>query len=216
MTLQNDFIPPNSWLELNPVHNYLADDLPPLSGRLETIFIRLQRQIENALPAALFDKDGDGPVTLWKGEALECHLKDWREADACRENVDANQPASKDRAGIYVFAACVPNNGGNQPFYVGISRNLCTRLRQHLRGKSHNDSSLLYAMIRGEPVSEAGVRKSRKDVSMTDHYADNVRAWLKSQRVALLPIACPVERYLLELYAAIRLQTGKWNAFETH
>src|SRR4051812_22016234 len=45
---------------------------------------------------------------------------------------------SKDYSGCYVLL------DADQPMYVGISRSIVSRLRQHVKGKSHFDASLAY------------------------------------------------------------------------
>src|SRR4051812_44207049 len=51
---------------------------------------------------------------------------------------------TEDLSGCYVLI----HDG--QPFYVGISRSLIQRLRQHLTGKTHYDASLAYMMAKSE------------------------------------------------------------------
>lgn len=217
MKPRKPFIPPKWWLNPLPVHNYEADDLPILAKRLQSLSARLQYQISQALLAENFDVTGNGPFTIWNCKEMRKHLEGWSETSAGLGKGSLQRTdSSHDRSGIYVFVANYPKRDAFRPFYVGISRNICARLRQHLRGKTHHDASLLYAMLRGEPVSDVPTHLSRKDVPMTDAHATEVRAWLRRQKVAILPISCPVERYALEMHAAIAFQTGRWNAFETH
>src|SRR6266851_9325750 len=67
-----------------------------------------------------------------------------------------------DFAGCYIFME------GDRTIYVGISRSVLARLRQHLCGKTHFDASLAYRMAkrkmptrlkRGEAMQDPAFRK---------------------------------------------------------
>ncbi len=57
---------------------------------------------------------------------------------------------------------------------------------------------------------------SRGALCFKSGQAKSIQLWLQNRSVAILPLACPVERYAFELYAAMALKTGLWNTFETH
>ena len=42
------------------------------------------------------------------------------------------------------------------------------------------------------------------------------RARLAKAKVAFVEVPGPLELYLLEVYAAMKLGTGRWNSFDTH
>jgi GIY-YIG catalytic domain-containing protein len=67
------------------------------------------------------------------------------------------------------FSGCYALLREGKPFYVGISRTLVQRLRQHLTGSSHFDASLAYQMAtaktghnmkRGEAMMDQEVRRA--------------------------------------------------------
>lgn len=114
----------------------------------------------------------------------------------------------EDPAGLYVLIEA------GRPVYVGISRAVIARLRQHVLGRTHFDASLAYRMAAGE-------RKMRgtRSAAMTDpdFQATFVacRERLRRMHATFISVENPVERYLFEAYAAMRLDTA-WNTFETH
>lgn len=116
----------------------------------------------------------------------------------------------KDFKGLYVFL------NGDIPFYVGISKGVIGRIQQHLKGHSHNQSTLAYniglvryQLMKGETYS--GGRKHfdfKADVSPAKEF-------LLGQSLALLPMESDEEMYLFEIYCAMSLQCYL-NKFETH
>jgi hypothetical protein len=121
-----------------------------------------------------------------------------------------NKKNKMDVKGLYVFIH------ENVPFYVGISRGIIHRTLQHLRGKSHNTSTLAYniglikyKIDRGEDY--AGVRK---DFDYNFNVAP-AKEFLLKQKIAFLPIKNSEELYLFEIFCAMELKC--WlNKFETH
>ena len=78
---------------------------------------RLREQLRLTTPALEFAKDNDGPASIARRLGLH-----------------------GDFGGCYVLLE------GARPIYVGISRKVLSRLRQHFRGKTHFDASLVYAV----------------------------------------------------------------------
>lgn len=116
----------------------------------------------------------------------------------------------KDFKGLYVFLH------GDTPFYVGISKGVIGRIQQHLKGHSHNQSTLAYniGLLRYEILKGEKYAGGRKHF---DFKADVTPAkeFLLKQRLAFLPIENDEEMYLFEIYCAMSLQC--WlNKFETH
>lgn len=113
------------------------------------------------------------------------------------------------------FSGCYAMLDQGVPVYVGISRTLVQRLRQHVIGKSHYDASLAYRIAaRNRPH---GMTRS---VAMLDAdfvlAFDGAKRYLRGLQVVFVEIVNPVELYLFEVYAAMALDTSSWNSFETH
>lgn len=101
------------------------------------------------------------------------------------------------------------------PFYVGISRTAIQRLRDHVRGSDHWTASLAHTMA----VRESGYRGTRNAAAENAAYAEaftQAKNRLSEGNVAFVEIENPVELYLLEVYAAMELDTSEWNSFATH
>jgi hypothetical protein len=80
---------------------------------------RLKDAIQQPWSASIFSQPGRGVVAITEQLNLE-----------------------SDFSGCYVLL------DGTQPIYVGISRSVLNRLRQHLLGKDHFGASLAFAMAR--------------------------------------------------------------------
>ena len=207
------FTPPSSWLSKKAIHEHAGSFADLATQRLPELQRMLDRQIANPLPLSLFAASNTGSAALSSNIQIQSHLKVVSEAHA-----DAKEHTSKlrleagkradphDFAGVYVFVS------DDRPFYVGITRTIYRRLQAHVRNRNHNAASLLFNMVR-EDAQHKGLRG---ELDFNSDRALKIQAWLQSQSVAILPLACPVERYAFELYAAMTLKTGVWNTFETH
>ena len=135
-------------------------------------------------------------------------------ADYCSEgrgvrSILTSLGRKKDFSGCYVLLR------NNNPFYVGISRSVVRRLRQHGKGKSHFDASLAYQM-----ASEKMPHKMSRVGAMANrdfrNAFDDARTLIRDSRVAFMEIGNPLELYLFEAYCAMELDTHEWNTFRTH
>lgn len=120
---------------------------------------------------------------------------------------------SKDFSGCYVLA------DGDTPIYVGISRGVLGRLRQHVYGKTHFDASLAYRIaFRRHPdrTIELLTRAEAMDDPLFGISFTEARRYLQSLRVAYIEIQNALELYVFEAYCAMELDTHQWNSFETH
>ncbi|RFP67079.1 GIY-YIG nuclease family protein [Hymenobacter lapidiphilus] len=114
------------------------------------------------------------------------------------------------------FSGCYVLLDKGKPIYVGISRRVIVRLRQHLMGKDHFAASLAYSMAKKHHGSKLGTRKTAMlDYAFGDHF-HLAQAYLRSLSVATVEIDNPLELYVFEAYAAMELETAEWNTFRTH
>jgi hypothetical protein len=147
---------------------------------------RLELELTHLRSVALFAEDNVGPA----GIARQCDL-------------------AGDFSGCYVLV------DGDTPIYVGISRKVLNRLRQHVRGRTHFDASLAYAIAQRREPTEG----SRGEAMATPKFRtafDEAQGYLRGLSVAFVAIANPLELYLFEAYAAMSLRTHQWNSFRTH
>ena len=151
---------------------------------------RLREAIEVTRPMTLFAKPGAGVKTLVRELGLP-----------------------SDFSGCYVLIE------GTAPIYVGISRGVIGRLRQHVFGKTHFDASLAFriAMARHpDRTVERLKRAEAMDDPLFGTSFEEAQTYLRSLSVATVAIANPLELYVFEPFCAIELDTHQWNSFETH
>lgn len=113
------------------------------------------------------------------------------------------------------FSGCYVLLDEAGPVYVGISRQVLGRLRQHFLGKTHFDASLVYKIARERHPITGRRSASMKDAEFQLAFA-TVQGEIRQWRVAFVEIVNPVELYLFEVFAAMELSTYRWNTFRTH
>lgn len=119
----------------------------------------------------------------------------------------------QDYSGCYVLVEA------GVPIYVGISRKVFGRLRQHVFGKTHFDASLAFRIAMAKhpdrTIANATRAEAMRDPLFGTSFAE-AQAYLCSLQVATIAIENPLELYVFEAYCAIELDTHQWNSFETH
>lgn len=146
----------------------------------------LQKDIKSQRPMSEFAVDGAGVVSLYRKFSL-----------------------NSDFSGCYLLL------DKNIPVYVGISRSVLKRLRQHVRGKTHFDASLAYRIA----SSNYPHNYTRSQAMKQDNFKiefENAKKYLRSLNVAYVAINNPLILYIFEPYCAMHFDTTKWNTFETH
>lgn len=113
------------------------------------------------------------------------------------------------------FPGCYVLLEASRPVYVGISRKVVNRLRQHVRSDTHNSATLAYSMAKTQTGCSMWREDAMKDREFVNVF-DERRDYLRSLSAAFVRIDNPLERHVFEAYAAQELRTGKWNTFETH
>ena len=169
----------------------LIDGCPHSFNQLaRTVLPGYMRQMRASLKvphhASLFSSHGCGPATIAKKLNL-----------------------AGDFSGCYVLIdKC-------KPIYVGISRRVLARLRQHFTGKTHYDANLAYAYAKRR-FSMSGKRSDLMKEQNFQRKFGEAQKYLCSLDVAFVQIQNPLELYVFEAYASIELCTHEWNTFRTH
>ena len=117
-------------------------------------------------------------------------------------------------AGVYLFS-------DQKPVYVGQTRNLNIRLRNHTGAKA-TENRASFAFLVGKVEAEAAgidLNRTRKALEADPDFSEHFRK--AKERVARMNVRWielddPVERTLFEMYAALALDTVAFNSFETH
>lgn len=113
-------------------------------------------------------------------------------------------------------------------FYVGIANDVPSRLTSHFRAASHNQSSLLYLLMKRhlpkEAVQTMDAKKATarnkmraelfteykpKCIEIRDHL-------MKECCVVIHPVPDIMTLHVLEALAALEFRTGPWNSFKPH
>jgi hypothetical protein len=114
-----------------------------------------------------------------------------------------------DFPGCYVFI------NEKTPEYVGISRHVVGRLLQHLNYDSHNSSPWVYRMALKDYPHEMKRDQAMKDEKFKKAFLLRQES-LRPMKIAWVEIENDLELYAFEVFAAMRLDTYKWNTFRTH
>lgn len=116
--------------------------------------------------------------------------------------------------GVYLFS-------DREPVYVGQTRNLNARLRNHTGAKA-TENQASFAFLVGKVEAEAAgidLSRTRETLEADPDFSEHFRK--AKERVARMNVRWteldgPVERALFEMYAALALDTVAFNSFETH
>lgn len=122
--------------------------------------------------------------------------------------------------GIYVYY----ENG--TAIYVGRSRNITQRFRQHQQQSSDHHSATFAFLIAKMDAEKSGVNmqhKSGKNMTRDElqkyppfkHFFSEAKRRVAMMKVRVIAIDDPVEQTLFEVYAALELKT-KYNTWDTH
>lgn len=126
----------------------------------------------------------------------------------------ANEPNNAENPnefkGLYIFGE--EKEGIVIPVYIGISRTVFRRLRQHAWGKKHNECTLAYLKTREKWLSE-GKKIGRATISNEDMLP--AKSIIQNYKVVLWPVPHDYDLYFLEVVLAGKFKT-KWNSFRTH
>jgi predicted GIY-YIG superfamily endonuclease len=117
--------------------------------------------------------------------------------------------------GIYLFSE------GPAPMYVGQTRNLKQRLRQHTSASSRENQASFAFRIAEEAAKDEGLelkgtRKQRADDARFKELFREARERVAEMNVQLLKLEDPVERTMFEVFVAQALDLARFNDFETH
>jgi predicted GIY-YIG superfamily endonuclease len=117
---------------------------------------------------------------------------------------------------VYLFCE------GEQTLYVGRTRRLRQRLRQHsIAGAQHNQAVFAFRLARemtGRLTAAYSAKGSRVALSVDSQFAEaftQAKARVRSMDVRFVEEADPLRQALLEIYVSIVLGT-KYNDFDTH
>ena len=126
----------------------------------------------------------------------------------CNTKLNEKVKRKNELQGLYVFGE-MNEDGKITPIYVGISRTIFRRLRQHVWGKNHNETSFSY--LKAKHFKE--YKGERKDLPYELLNVEKEK--IKNYRLFIIPEINHFDMYFMEVYIAGRLKTY-WNSFKTH
>ena len=128
----------------------------------------------------------------------------------------ASIPNGLPQAGVYLFSEY------GQPLYVGRTNTMRRRLQQHCRPSSgHNTAPFAFLLARIEAGIKNGSYRpewSRKALMENSQFArtfQEQKRRLRSMDIQVVEEAHPLTQALLEMYAAVALETPH-NDFDNH
>lgn len=110
--------------------------------------------------------------------------------------------------GLYIFGK-KDKIGQIIPIYIGISRTVFRRLRQHTWGKKHNEATFAYLKAK----TRLGHDKARLDLSLKE--LESEQDEIKNYHLLVIPETNDYDLYFMEVYIAGSLKIY-WNSFKTH
>jgi len=124
-------------------------------------------------------------------------------------NHRSRQP--NDFSGLYVFFDI------EEPMYVGISRTVIRRLKQHLFSDKENQATLafLIARVRFEEKYGAAHQGGRKSFPFKDNMEEVKSEILSRWKFATVPLSGGYELAFTEIFVGSALGC-RWNSFDTH
>lgn len=128
----------------------------------------------------------------------------------------ADLPRGMPKCGVYLFSQA------HEHLYVGRSRRIRSRLGNHCRQTArHNQASFAFLLARertGKVTASYSTKGSRAELCEDPVFRaafDEAKTFLRSLEIRFVEESDPVTQALLEIYAAIRLETP-YNDFDTH
>ncbi len=124
--------------------------------------------------------------------------------------------------GIYLFSEPGEAGGeGEKAIYVGQTRKLRSRLKNHTRLGGKNNQATFAFLLAKTDAEVAGVDTKQyravleRDEDFIAHF-DGAKSRVAEMLVRFILLDGPIERSLFEIYAAMALDTLVYNSFETH
>lgn len=112
-------------------------------------------------------------------------------------------------SGLYVFGEYNKLTYKVIPRYIGISRTIYRRLKQHGWGKLHNEAT--FATLKH--IYKSKHIGLRTEIPLPE--IQKQQEIIKNYKVAILPMTDYYTMYFMEVYLAGKWKT-EWNSFKTH
>jgi hypothetical protein len=134
----------------------------------------------------------------------------------------SEHPPIPEAPGIYLFSEPGEAGGdGEKAIYVGQTRKLRSRLKNHTRlGGKNNEATFAFLLAKTDAEAGGIDTKQYREVLEQDKdfitHFDGAKSRVAEMQVRFILLDGPIERSLFEIYAAMALDTLVYNSFETH
>lgn len=132
---------------------------------------------------------------------IECNAK---------QNENEDETPNNTIKGLYIFF------DDDKPIYIGISRNIIRRLKQHFYGKLHNHCTVAYQIAREEHKSNVSKEILKSFYDKENSPREEIQSRMRENwKIAIIPEINDYRLALKEICYAIKYKT-KYNSFKTH
>lgn len=115
-----------------------------------------------------------------------------------------------DFKGLYIFYE------NDIAIYVGISKKILRRIKQHFLSNSHFSASLVYLIAREKHDESIGFYNDDRENFPFENYREEIQNNMRNNwKISLLSENDNYILYLKEIYISCKLKTY-WNSFATH
>ncbi len=186
---------------MNYANEKFPEDLKELIEKCETVLATIENQF--SIGTAVVVKE----LYPEKGKNKKEHILEKLQLDFT-SRLGKGSKKEDEVKGLYVFGE-LDEVGRVIPVYIGISRTVLRRLRQHTWSTNHNECSFAYLKAKHfEKHTKARALLSKNALLLQQEK-------IKNYRVIVIPEMNDYDLYFMEVYIAGRLKT-KWNSFRTH
>ena len=113
------------------------------------------------------------------------------------------------------FKGCYVMFEKDKAVYVGISKCVIRRLKQHVCGNTHYSATLAYRIANKEFPHNLTRNDAMKDPGFVEQF-NYAKERIGLMQVIFVEIKHPLVLNIFEPYCAMKYKTGEWNLFETH
>lgn len=200
-------------LKLGANENFKKETIPDVNNSLIVELLNEISTLEKDLRekglihklSDFFDEDKNGDGKIWAKKEV------FRKYGESNSKPDEKLPGITEYMGLYIISE--RNENDIKPTYVGISRKIIQRLKNHAYGPSKDTATLAYLLAFGNNKDKESKYKFNENI---DDIAELSKKQVRNLFVYIYPYnKCNYKLQLLEVLVACKLK-AYWNSFKTH
>ena len=184
--------------------NYKNESIPDISFLITNIKKSYEQERKNIKYSfkEIYDENNGKFITK----------KKFKRNFALNSRTNQKYKNNNELSGLYIFF-----DKNNIPVYVGISRTIFRRMRQHFLSNKHNQSSLVYLIAKEQYAKENDeyYTGNRNNFPFKDYNQKIQSKMINEWKIQLIPEIDNYKIYLKEIYIAC-YEKIYWNTFVTH